>query len=88
MGTTKKLYKVPKEIKDEILKKIKEEALPVSQLADQYGISGATIYGWLSKGARGQPTWSEYNKIKKENEQLKMMIGELTVKLSVSQKKS
>lgn len=88
MGTSKKRYKVAKEIKDEILKKIKEQGAPVASLAEQYGVSGATIYGWLFKGAKGQPTWSEYNKLKRENEQLKMVIGDLTVKLSVAQKKS
>ena len=87
MSTSKKRYKVPTEIKKEILTKIKEEGAPVRELAEHYGVSTVTIYGWLSKGARGQPTWSEYNKIKRENAQLKMLLGELTVQLSVGQKK-
>jgi transposase-like protein len=83
----KKGYKVSPEIKQEILQKIKDQGLTVKLAVEQYGISDNTIYGWLSKGARGAPTWSELNRIKREREQLLNLVGELTVKLSTAQKK-
>jgi len=60
----------------------------VAKAAEEHGISTQTIYGWLTKGVSEQPSWSEMNRIKKENAQLLQLVGELTVKLSTSQKKS
>jgi excisionase family DNA binding protein len=84
----KKHHVIRPEIKQEILGKIKDKGLTVSQAAEQYGVSDATIYGWLSKGAKGQPTWGELNRLKRANQQLLNLVGELTVKLSTTQKKS
>ena len=84
----KKHYQVAPEIKQEILGKIKDQGLTVKEIAEQYGVSEKTIYGWLSKGAQGAPTWSQLNRLKRENQQLLGLVGELTVKLSTTQKKS
>lgn len=84
----KKTYRIAPEIKREILGKIKDKGLTVKDAETQYGVSEKTIYGWLSKGAEGQPTWSQVNKLKKENQQLLNLVGELTVKLSATQKKN
>lgn len=84
----KKSFKVSPETKEQILKRIKEEGLPVAKVAEEHGISTATIYGWLSKGVKVQPTWAEVSKIKKQNRELLALVGELTIKLSQSQKKS
>ncbi|MGH7930963.1 MAG: transposase [Candidatus Binatia bacterium] len=84
----KKTHRVAPEVKQEILGKIKEQGLTVKQAVEQYGVSDNTIYGWLSKGATGAPTWGELNRVKRENQQLLNLVGELTVKLSTAQKKS
>lgn len=84
----KKNYKIAPEIKADILRRIKDEGVTVSQAAEQHGISEKTIYGWLSKGAQGAPTWSQLNRMKRANQQLLQLVGELTAKLSVTQKKS
>ncbi|MGH7929393.1 MAG: transposase [Candidatus Binatia bacterium] len=84
----KKYYKVAPEIKADILRRIKDEGVTVAQAAEQHGISEKTIYGWLSKGAQGVPTWSQVNRVKRENQQLLQLVGELTAKLSVTQKKN
>jgi len=43
------MYKrIPKEIQDEVLAKARAGE-KVAALAEQYGISTKTIYGWLSK---------------------------------------
>ena len=38
---------IPKEIKDQILKRIKEEGITVKQTPDEHGISTKTIYNWM-----------------------------------------
>ncbi len=84
----RKAHKIASEIKQEILRRIKEEGVPVSQAAKEHGISDATIYSWLGKGIRGAPTLAERVKLKRENRELLELVGELTVKLSHTQKKS
>lgn len=80
-------YRISTEIKDEIIKKIKHEGLSVMDAAKQYGISDKTIYNWLGTKARGTVSILEHNKVKKENEQLKQIIGDLTIKMSMDAKK-
>lgn len=84
---SKKGYKISTEIKEEIINKIKHDGLSVSDTADKYGISSRTIYGWLGTKATGTVSLLEHNKLKKENEQLKQIIGDLTIKMSVEAKK-
>jgi transposase-like protein len=83
----KKHHVIRPEIKQEILDKIKNQGLTVAQTAEQYGVNDRTVYNWLSKGAKGQPTWHQLNRFKRENQQLLNLVGELTVKLSAAQKK-
>ena len=78
--------KIPKDKKDEILAKIKAgEKVP--SLATQYGISNKTIYYWLRTDT-GEEVVSvvKYNKLKRENEELKRIVGELTLNLSQEKK--
>jgi transposase-like protein len=81
-------HRIPKDQKDQILKRIKEEGISVSQAAKEHGISDATIYNWLSKGVTGQPTLRDFSKLKKENKFLTELVGEMTIALSQSKKKS
>lgn len=83
----KKGYRIAKEIKDEILSKIKNEGLSVADAATQYGIHAGTVYAWLGTKATGTVSFLEHNKLKKENEQLKQIIGDLTIKMSIEAKK-
>ena len=50
----RKAHKIATEVKQEILRQIKEEGVAVSQPAKEHGISDATIYCWLGKGVRGE----------------------------------
>lgn len=84
----KKGHKISKEIKNQILKRVKEEGISVPQAAQDHGISTKTIYAWLRHGVTKQVSWLAYNKLKKENEDLKTLIGEITIELSKSKKKS
>jgi transposase-like protein len=83
-----KKYRIKKEIKDQILQRIQNEGISVSQAAEDHGVSTKTIYSWLTKGTSEEPSWSEVKRLKKQNQELMQLVGELTVKLSSSQKKS
>jgi transposase-like protein len=85
---SKKLHRIPPEVKADILKRVKEEGIPVAQAAKDHGIHEATIYNWLGKGASGAPSWSEFTRLQKQIKELLELVGELTLKLSISQKNS
>lgn len=78
--------RIPKEKKDEILTKIRAGD-KVPALATQYGISDKTIYYWLRTDT-GEEVVSvvKYNKLKRENEELKRLVGELTLGMSQGKK--
>jgi putative transposase len=80
------IKRIPKEIREEILGKVKAGE-KIKALAEQYGISDRTIYGWLSKEA-GDDSVSilKYNKLKRENEELKRLLGEVTLELKWGKK--
>lgn len=78
--------KIPKEKRDEILAKARAGEKVVS-LASQYGISDKTIYGWLRVDSNDDVvSLLKYNKLKRENEELKWLIGELTLDLKRKKK--
>lgn len=77
---------VPKEIKEEILGKVKSGE-KVMDLAKQYGISDKTIYYWLRQSTGEQVvSLVQYNRLKRENEELKRLLGEISLKLSLGEK--
>lgn len=75
MGTVKF---IPKEIKEQILKRIKEEGVTVSLAASDAGISSKTIYNWLRSKTLTDGSILEISRLKRENRELLEIIGELT----------
>lgn len=77
---------IPKEVKTEILAKVKSGE-KVVDVARQYAVSDKSIYTWLHKET-GDTVVSivQYNRLKRENEELKKLIGELSLKLSLGEK--
>lgn len=82
----KKKHKISKEVKDQILDRIKNQGVSVSQAAQEHGVAVNTVYTWLSKQTDTGSTL-EVVKLKKENKELKELIGSITLQLSKSQKK-
>ena len=77
---------IPSEIKNEILAKAKAVER-VMELAKQYGVSDKSIYVWLHKDTSEEVVSAvKYNKLKRENEELKRLIGELTLGMSLGKK--
>ncbi len=77
---------VPKEIKEEILEKVKS-GQKVAPLASQYGISIKTIYGWLAKMVAPPVSLATFNRLKRENEELKRIIGMISFDLEQEKKR-
>jgi transposase-like protein len=78
--------RIAKEIKDEIIAKV-QAGERVAELAQQYGISTKTIYGWLRQDTgEGVVSMLQHNKLKRENEELKRLIGELTLNIHLQKK--
>jgi transposase-like protein len=88
VGMSKKQYKIAPEIKADILKRIKEDGLPVAKAAEEHGVTTTTIYKWLGGSAKGSPSWAEFSRLKRERDEYLRLIGDLTVKLSTAQKKT
>lgn len=82
-----KKYRIAPELKEQIISRIKDEGITVVQAAKDHGVSEPTIYGWIARKTEGQPTLSELIRLKRENEQLLKLVGEMTLKLSETQKK-
>ena len=73
---------IPKEIREQVLSRIKDEGIAVSQAAKDAGISIKTVYSWLLKESqKSDCSIIEINRLKRENEGLYQIIGKLTVGL-------
>ena len=77
---------VPSQIKEEVLVKIKE-GQKVTDLAKQYGISDKTVYTWLAKSVTPEVSLVEYNRVRRENEELKRIIGIMALDLELEKKR-
>lgn len=77
--------RVPLETKNEIVGKVKN-GMSVAEAAKQYAVSTKTIYAWLSSQTRPEISILEYNRLKKENEELKRIIGIITLELERGKK--
>jgi transposase-like protein len=85
MGT---FHVISKEIREQVLHRIKNEGVSVAQAAKDAGISDGTIYSWLSKTAQGQQNNTEVLRLKRELQGAYELLGKLTTELSVFKKKT
>ena len=72
-------HSIPKDVKEQILLRIKSEGVLVRDLARDHGIAETTIYGWLKKSASPQINFLEHARLKRENKLLLELIGKLTL---------
>ena len=79
------LKRVPQETKKEILNKVKN-GQKVNNLANQYAISTKTIYNWLKQASQPHFSIIEMNRLKRENDELKRIIGIVTLELERGKK--
>lgn len=79
---------VSQEVRDQILKRIREDGISVTQAAEEHGLKPGAIYSWISRGVTSPPSVLEISRLKRENQALKEVIGELTLEMSLAKKKS
>jgi transposase-like protein len=82
-----KKFRIAPEVKAQIISRIKNDGVSVAQAAKDAGVSDASVYTWLGKKVEGNPTALEVAKLRRENNMLLQLVGEITLKLSESQKK-
>jgi transposase-like protein len=70
---------IPKELKEQILSRIKNDGISVTQAAKDHGVSTKTIYNWLNQGLDRAPSYREFAHLRKQNQDLLAIIGQLTV---------
>ncbi len=69
---------IRKELKEEIITKIKAEGISGAEAARRYGVNVKNIYRWLADGIGGTTSQVlELNRLRRENQQLKQLIGQL-----------
>jgi transposase-like protein len=79
--------RISNEVKDQIINRIKNDGVTVVEAAKEHGVAEGTIYTWIAKRVEGNPTLSENIKLKREVDMLYKLVGEITLKLSETQKK-
>ena len=70
---------ISKEVREQVINRIKNDGISVSVAARDAGISTKTIYTWLAKGAQKEPGIIENNRLKRENQFLMALVGRLTM---------
>lgn len=78
--------RINEEIKQRIINKIRSEGLSVPKASDEFGLSKNTIYSWIGAKAKGEPSIMEMAKLKKENVELKQIIGGLALNMERGKK--
>lgn len=84
--STKKGYVIRKEIKEQILERLKNEGIPVAKLAEEHGIHPSTIYNWLGGQSTGANAL-ELAKLRRQNQLLTELVGRLTLEVDQTKKK-
>lgn len=77
---------IPKEIKDQVLARIKNDGIPVAQAANEHGVNPKTVYNWLRSTATTNPNILEISRLRRENKELKEIIGIITHELHKNKK--
>jgi hypothetical protein len=72
--------------KDEIITRIRDQGMSVSEASAQYNLSPKTIYSWLRGGVvdGNRNLILENNKLRKEIEQLYKLLGRTTAEMQRS----
>ena len=83
--------KIWDELRTKILKSIKEDWLEVKKAAKEYGVTARAIYNWLKQDTENnwwntKQLW-EIRRLKKDKDDLLLIIWELTAEINKSKKK-
>ena len=83
---------ISEELKNKILKDIKENGISVHKASQEYWIWTKSIYNWLNKNITEnnceKASYAELSRLKKDKEDLLLIIWELTKEVKDLKKKS
>lgn len=68
--------RISAELKEQILQRIRNEGLSAAQAAKEHAVSAPTVYSWLSRNAEMPSNILQINKLRRENEELKRLLGQ------------
>ncbi len=68
--------RISTELKDQILHRIRTEGISAAQAAKDHGVSVQTIYAWLRRSVTLPSNILQMNKLQRENEELKRLLGQ------------
>lgn len=78
---------IPKEIREQVLSRIKNDGITASCAANDAGVSPKTVYGWLAKESIATNcNQLELSRLKRERQGLFEIIGKLTVEVQKSKR--
>lgn len=77
---------ISRDIKDQVLARVREGKDTVVDIASQHGLKVNTVYGWLSRSVGFGSPVLEAAKLKKENRYLKQIIGNLVLDMEKGKK--
>lgn len=77
---------VSKDIKDQVLSRVREGKDTVVEIARQHGLKVNTVYGWLSRSVASGSPLLETARLKKQNRSLKQIIGNLMLEMETGKK--
>lgn len=77
---------VPKDVKEYILKRVKESGKTVAEIASEHGIGKTAIYKWL-RNETGGLNDPQLSRLQKENQLLKQLVAELSLKVREEEKR-
>jgi transposase len=78
---------IPKEIRDQVLSRVKNDGITANQAANDAGISPKTVYGWLSRESKTTNCDQlALARVKRERQGLYEIIGKLTVAVEKSKR--
>lgn len=79
--------RIPKDVREYILKKIKEDGKSVPEVAREHGVGKTVIYKWLREEVSSGSPDPQIFKLQKENQLLKQLVAELSLKIRESEKR-
>ena len=68
--------RIASELKEQILNRIRTEGVSAAQAAREHGISPVTVYAWLRRSTVLPSNILQVNKLRRENEELKRLLGQ------------
>jgi transposase-like protein len=77
----------PPHIRAAILEDVQKNGMSIADAAKKHNITSKTIHNWLRTTSKGTSvSWSDFHRIRSENQLLKQIVGELTLSQSRTKK--